>query len=246
MSKLVAVLLLTNSLAAIWVPLRVTVILLKSRLSISPAAKSSVKRTSKAVVAPELENVTSKAIVSSASLKVGIEGVAVFSTLMISGSNTSTATWLEVWESALSAVATKPSLTKVVLPVAGSSIVPSWVVTRFSTTALNSTTAYSWLLLANVSSSLLRTVPRSKRSMVSSPSGVTLGVIELVRLTESILLWLPCKLPIVPSLELIKLGSSATKPTSAVLSSRYLSPAGKTSLSWRLSISPSGNWTNRR
>ena len=93
MSKLVAVLLLTNSPGAIAAPLRVTVILLKSRLSISPAAKSSVKRTSKAVVAPELENVTSKAIVSSASPVVG---VAVFSTLIISGSKTSTSTELEV------------------------------------------------------------------------------------------------------------------------------------------------------
>ena len=83
MSKLLAVLLLTNSLAAIAVPLRVTVILLKSRLSISPAAKSSVKLTSKAEVAPVLENSTVKAIVSSASPVVG---VAVLATSMISGS----------------------------------------------------------------------------------------------------------------------------------------------------------------
>ena len=98
MSKLVALLLLTNSLAAIGAPLRVTIILLKSRLSNSSVAAllvklSSVRRTSKAEFVPELENVTSKAIVSSASPVVG---VAVLATLMISGSKISTLTSLEV------------------------------------------------------------------------------------------------------------------------------------------------------
>ena len=240
MSKLVALLLLTNSLAAIGAPLRVTIILLKSRLSNSSVAAllvklSSVRRTSKAEFVPELENVTSKAIVSSASPVVG---VAVLATLMISGSKISTLTSLEVWELALSAVTVKSP----------AKVVPSWVLARFSTTALNSTTAYSLLSAPNslVSSSTLLIVPRLNTGSVPEPNAPPVAVMGVAGVILSKLFSFPAILLIEVSLELIWPWSSATRATLALLSLRYLRPSGRASVNWRFSIVPSGSSTTKR